>query len=279
MLARVLYRDGLMLIIDKPAGLSVHRGPKGGPSLEDYLDGAALRPAAPPRARPSARQGHLRLPRARPPPQGARPSRPALQAPQDRQDLLGRGRRRPRRGRRNHRPAARPPRRPHRLVDEARPERRARGDEVESVGQGKRYCDRPQPIVPLPRFGVNDAQTGRPALRGGGTGRRPDGCKRLRPSPAPRVQRGRGKKERRRGRGRASSRGSNSNLSPAAPTNFASTARRRTGRSSATTSTARRRASAARCCICMRARSWCRSARTSRRCASSRPCRRTCASG
>jgi tRNA pseudouridine32 synthase / 23S rRNA pseudouridine746 synthase len=39
MLSRVLYRDGLMLIIDKPAGLSVHRGPKGGPSLEDYLDG------------------------------------------------------------------------------------------------------------------------------------------------------------------------------------------------------------------------------------------------
>jgi tRNA pseudouridine32 synthase / 23S rRNA pseudouridine746 synthase len=39
MLDRVLYRDGLMLVIDKPAGLSVHRGPKGGPSLEDYLDG------------------------------------------------------------------------------------------------------------------------------------------------------------------------------------------------------------------------------------------------
>jgi tRNA pseudouridine32 synthase/23S rRNA pseudouridine746 synthase len=38
MLERVLYRDGLMLVIDKPAGLSVHRGPKGGPSLEDYLD-------------------------------------------------------------------------------------------------------------------------------------------------------------------------------------------------------------------------------------------------
>jgi tRNA pseudouridine32 synthase/23S rRNA pseudouridine746 synthase len=38
MLARVLHRDGLMLIIDKPAGLSVHRGPKGGPSLEDHLD-------------------------------------------------------------------------------------------------------------------------------------------------------------------------------------------------------------------------------------------------
>jgi tRNA pseudouridine32 synthase / 23S rRNA pseudouridine746 synthase len=37
MLARVLHRDGLMLIIDKPPGLSVHRGPKGGPSLEDYF--------------------------------------------------------------------------------------------------------------------------------------------------------------------------------------------------------------------------------------------------
>src|SRR5262245_28176330 len=38
MLARVLYRDGLMLVIDKPAGLPVHRGPKGGASLEDYFD-------------------------------------------------------------------------------------------------------------------------------------------------------------------------------------------------------------------------------------------------
>jgi len=38
MLARVLHRDGLMLVIDKPAGLPVHRGPKGGISLEDYFD-------------------------------------------------------------------------------------------------------------------------------------------------------------------------------------------------------------------------------------------------
>ncbi len=38
MLGRLLYRDGLMLVIDKPAGLSVHRGPKGGASLEDYFD-------------------------------------------------------------------------------------------------------------------------------------------------------------------------------------------------------------------------------------------------
>jgi RluA family pseudouridine synthase len=37
--ARLLYRDALMLIIDKPAGLAVHPGPKGGPSLEDLLDG------------------------------------------------------------------------------------------------------------------------------------------------------------------------------------------------------------------------------------------------
>lgn len=35
---RLLYRDGLLLIIDKPAGLAVHRGPKGGASLEDWFD-------------------------------------------------------------------------------------------------------------------------------------------------------------------------------------------------------------------------------------------------
>jgi tRNA pseudouridine32 synthase / 23S rRNA pseudouridine746 synthase len=35
--ARLIYRDGLMLIIDKPAGYAVHRGPKGGDSLEDYF--------------------------------------------------------------------------------------------------------------------------------------------------------------------------------------------------------------------------------------------------
>jgi tRNA pseudouridine32 synthase/23S rRNA pseudouridine746 synthase len=38
MLARLLYRDGLMLVIDKPAGMAVHRGPKGGESLEDHFD-------------------------------------------------------------------------------------------------------------------------------------------------------------------------------------------------------------------------------------------------
>ena len=36
--ARLLYRDGLMLVIDKPAGIEVHRGPKGGVSLEDDFE-------------------------------------------------------------------------------------------------------------------------------------------------------------------------------------------------------------------------------------------------
>jgi tRNA pseudouridine32 synthase/23S rRNA pseudouridine746 synthase/23S rRNA pseudouridine1911/1915/1917 synthase len=31
---RVLYRDGLILIVDKPAGIAVHPGPGGGPNLE-----------------------------------------------------------------------------------------------------------------------------------------------------------------------------------------------------------------------------------------------------
>jgi tRNA pseudouridine32 synthase / 23S rRNA pseudouridine746 synthase len=37
--ARLLYRDGMMLILDKPPGLAVHTGPSGGPSLRDDLDG------------------------------------------------------------------------------------------------------------------------------------------------------------------------------------------------------------------------------------------------
>lgn len=36
--ARLLHRDGLILVLDKPAGIAVHKGPKGGPSLEDYFD-------------------------------------------------------------------------------------------------------------------------------------------------------------------------------------------------------------------------------------------------
>jgi tRNA pseudouridine32 synthase/23S rRNA pseudouridine746 synthase len=36
--ARLLYRDGMMLVLDKPAGVAVHAGPKGGASLEDDFD-------------------------------------------------------------------------------------------------------------------------------------------------------------------------------------------------------------------------------------------------
>lgn len=43
LVARLLHRDGLMLIVDKPAGIPVHRGPrnsrdKSGTALEDFFD-------------------------------------------------------------------------------------------------------------------------------------------------------------------------------------------------------------------------------------------------
>ncbi|MEA2833578.1 MAG: tRNA pseudouridine32 synthase / rRNA pseudouridine746 synthase [Methylobacteriaceae bacterium] len=38
LIARLLHRDGLMLVVDKPAGIAVHRGPKGGENLEAYFD-------------------------------------------------------------------------------------------------------------------------------------------------------------------------------------------------------------------------------------------------
>lgn len=37
LLDRVLYRDGLMLVLDKPAGVPVHSGPAGGPHLEHWF--------------------------------------------------------------------------------------------------------------------------------------------------------------------------------------------------------------------------------------------------
>jgi len=36
--ARLLYRDALLLVIDKPPGLPVHPGPRGGETLTDHLD-------------------------------------------------------------------------------------------------------------------------------------------------------------------------------------------------------------------------------------------------
>ena len=37
LLARLLFRDGLVLIVDKPAGIPVHPGPGGGENLEQYF--------------------------------------------------------------------------------------------------------------------------------------------------------------------------------------------------------------------------------------------------
>ena len=145
MVARLLYRDGLMLVIDKPAGFAVHKGPKGGESLEDHF--GALR---------------FGLPRA-----------PALAHRLDRDTsgclVLGRHRKAlaelgrlfkagsvgktywalveggPTLDGGQHRPAARPQGRNARLVDEARPRRPAGGDDLEGAG--------PRPGAPLPPAG------------------------------------------------------------------------------------------------------------------------------
>ncbi len=49
LLRRTIYRDGLMLVIDKPAGIAVHPPPGGGEALEKYFDalrfGLPRRPA------------------------------------------------------------------------------------------------------------------------------------------------------------------------------------------------------------------------------------------
>jgi tRNA pseudouridine32 synthase/23S rRNA pseudouridine746 synthase/23S rRNA pseudouridine1911/1915/1917 synthase len=46
--ARVLYRDGAMLIIDKPAGIPVHAGPGGGENLESLFDALRFGLSQPP---------------------------------------------------------------------------------------------------------------------------------------------------------------------------------------------------------------------------------------
>ena len=46
--ARLLYRDGLILVIDKPAGLPVHAGPGGGPNLEQCFEALRFGLKAPP---------------------------------------------------------------------------------------------------------------------------------------------------------------------------------------------------------------------------------------
>lgn len=37
LMSRILLRDQLVMVIDKPVNIPVHAGPKGGPSLEDYF--------------------------------------------------------------------------------------------------------------------------------------------------------------------------------------------------------------------------------------------------
>ena len=38
----MLHRDAAVLVLDKPAGLPVHPGPRGGPSVEDWLPALAF---------------------------------------------------------------------------------------------------------------------------------------------------------------------------------------------------------------------------------------------
>ena len=163
--ARVLHRDGLMLVIDKPAGLPVHRGPKGGANLEASFD--ALRFGLP------------------------RPPVLAHRLDRDTSGCLVLGRHRkataslgllfkhgkisktywavveggPGRGPRHHRHAARPPQRRTRLVAKARPGRPAGRHQLEGAGARRRprlardgAGDRPHASVagPCVRDGLAD---------------------------------------------------------------------------------------------------------------------------
>ena len=44
---RVLFRDNRFVVLDKPAGLAVHAGPRGGPSVEDWFPSLSRRPDGP----------------------------------------------------------------------------------------------------------------------------------------------------------------------------------------------------------------------------------------
>lgn len=46
--ARVLYRDSLIVVLDKPAGLPVHPGPGGGENLEQFMEALAFGLPRPP---------------------------------------------------------------------------------------------------------------------------------------------------------------------------------------------------------------------------------------
>jgi len=46
--ARILYRDDDLIVLDKPAGIAVHKGPKGGITLDDFLPDLAFGLPRPP---------------------------------------------------------------------------------------------------------------------------------------------------------------------------------------------------------------------------------------
>ena len=133
MVARLLYRDGLMLVLDKPAGFAVHRGPKGGESLEDHF--GALRfglPRAPALAHRLDRDtsGCLVLGRHRKALESLGKLFKQGKVGKTYWALVQGG---PARRRRPHRHAARQARRQPRLVDEARSGRPAGGHDLESA--------------------------------------------------------------------------------------------------------------------------------------------------
>ena len=96
--ARVLHRDGLILVIDKPAGLAVHAGPSKAPNLEECFDALRFglpRPPALAHRLDADTSGVLVLGRH---PKALSQARPAVLRPRHREDLLGRrarARRRP----------------------------------------------------------------------------------------------------------------------------------------------------------------------------------------
>lgn len=46
--ARILYRDADMLVLDKPAGIAVHKGPKGGETLDAFFPALQFEATEPP---------------------------------------------------------------------------------------------------------------------------------------------------------------------------------------------------------------------------------------
>ena len=263
MQARLLYRDGLMLVIDKPPGLPVHRGPKGVEAFEDYFD--ALRfglPRPPSLAHRLDRDttGCLVLGR----------HRKALA-------LLGRLFKQGKIGKTYWAVVEGGPEADEGRIDIALSKRdETRGwwmkpdpDGLPSSTTWKvmgRSQAAPQALFSPP-----------PCGEGSGVGSllRVARTPTITPLPNPPPQGGR-EYSVRAARDHLITPGSHSHRSPAARINCACIAPRWAFRSSATRSTARRqvyaacakkacRVSAARRCICMRARSSCRSPRTSRR--------------